>query len=154
MWFWGVFFESVLWACPPNMVFPHRWYPDNFYQADVSLGKIQIFLNNVMFQRVCSGICWALGRSSLILVDWRVLMGSCDFRFPEAVTLSDMEVPKKRQAGIPACTDLFWKAPVIIIATLPQSCLTFGKSISLYVLLTWTCQPIGDYSSLLHRAVN
>lgn len=116
--------------------------------------KIQIFSNNFMFQRVCTGTwCWILQRDHLIPIDWQVFMVLWLQNSWRNYTRLHGSASKcyKKGSLFPACTFLFWKAPLVIIPILPQTCLIFGKSFK-PAYTARSCDPIGDCSFLHHRA--
>lgn len=78
-------------------------------------------------------------------------MGSCDFRFPEAVTLSDTEVPEKATSR-DSCLHLSLLESPSYSHRYSATKLLDLWEITKPVCAARTCQPIGDYSSLLHRA--
>lgn len=148
----NVIFKSIrrhFWKCFMSLssqhAIPSSLVPWQFSSGRSFFGKkIQIFLNNFIFQRVWSGICWVLGRNSLILVDWQVFMGSCDFRFPEAMTLSDMEVPQKATSRDSCFYLSLLESPSY------NHLYSATKLLDLWELTkplcaARTCQPIGDY---------
>lgn len=97
IWFWkdkGSFVKGSHEPVLPNVVLLVPW---RFLSGRCCFfgKKIQIFSNNFMFRRVCSGICClVLKMDGLILIDWQVFMWSCGFRILEAMMLGDMEVPQ------------------------------------------------------------